>query len=144
MLEPKKKLKVFVYGSLRTGFFNYDLYLKGKVSKSTLGKTKGKLFHMPHKGYPALLDGEDYVYGEIMEIDDYEKVVISMDEMEGYYEIDGKDNEYNRIAVDVLNEETNETEKCYIYKFAVHDENEFYKNSIHIEHGDWKKFMIKK
>ena len=30
MLEPKVKRKIFVYGSLRTGFFNYEKYLKGK------------------------------------------------------------------------------------------------------------------
>ncbi len=33
MLEPKVKRKIFVYGSLRTGFFNYEKYLKGKVIK---------------------------------------------------------------------------------------------------------------
>ena len=41
MLEPKVKRKIFVYGSLRTGFFNYEKYLKGKVIKSELGRVKG-------------------------------------------------------------------------------------------------------
>ena len=34
MLEPKEQKKIFVYGSLRPGFFNYDKYLMGKVSDS--------------------------------------------------------------------------------------------------------------
>ncbi|MEO2683312.1 gamma-glutamylcyclotransferase, partial [Clostridium butyricum] len=33
-----KKINVFVYGSLREGFFNYDKYLKGKVISIKPGK----------------------------------------------------------------------------------------------------------
>ena len=51
MLHPTEQKKIFVYGSLRTGFYNYNKYLKGKIEDAVLGKVKGKLYHMPHKGY---------------------------------------------------------------------------------------------
>ncbi|WP_010299598.1 gamma-glutamylcyclotransferase family protein [Clostridium senegalense] len=144
MLEPKERLKIFVYGSLRTGFFNYDIYLNGKVKECNLGRIKGKLFHMPNKKYPALLDGEDYVYGEIMEVDNYEEVIVAMDKMEGYYEPNSKENEYNRIIVDVYNIDKDIIEKCYVYKYALNDKDIFDKHSAYINHGDWKKFMTNK
>ncbi|MEG1087813.1 MAG: gamma-glutamylcyclotransferase family protein, partial [Cetobacterium sp.] len=73
MMKPTEEKKIFVYGSLREGFFNYDKYLVNKVSPASLGKVNGKLFHLSHKGYPALLDGEEEVIGELMELKDFYK-----------------------------------------------------------------------
>ena len=143
MLEPKEQKKIFVYGSLRTGFYNYDKYLKGKVKDAKLGKVKGKLYHMPHKGYPALLEGEDVVIGEVMTVKNFEEVMIPMDEMENYYGANDSRNEYNRIVMDV-ELENGETESCYCYYYAMNDEEVFNKNSIYIKNGDWANFMLKK
>ena len=71
MLEPREQKKIFVYGSLRTGFFNYNKYLMGKVNDSKVGKVNGQLYHMPHKGYPALIEGNDEVFGEVMTLKDF-------------------------------------------------------------------------
>lgn len=143
MLEPKEQKKIFVYGSLRTGFYNYDKYLKGKVKDAKLGKVKGKLYHMPHKGYPALLEGEDVVFGEVMTIKNFEEVMIPMDKMENYYGTNDSRNEYNRIVMDV-ELENGKTESCYVYYYAMNDEEVFNGNSIYVENGDWTSFMIKK
>ncbi|MGL5381641.1 gamma-glutamylcyclotransferase family protein [Clostridium sp.] len=136
MLAPNEKINIFVYGSLRTGFFNYDKYLKGKVLSSKKAKLKGSLFHMPNKGYPALLDGEDYVYGEVMEISPYEDVIKALDTMEGYYGPSNRENEYNRIILDVELEDSSETEKCYVYKYNRVDD-EFIKHREYVSNGDW-------
>ncbi len=141
MISPKDERKVFVYGSLRNGFFNYDKYLTNKVEESYLGKVKGKLYHMPHKGYPALLDGEDDVTGEIMSLKDFHKDIIPIDEMEGYFGQNSSKNEYNRVIMDVENLETNSIEQCYVYKYALNDKAEFTQHSIYISHGDWKQHM---
>ncbi|MEG1870644.1 MAG: gamma-glutamylcyclotransferase family protein [Peptostreptococcaceae bacterium] len=143
MLEPKEEKKIFVYGSLRTGFYNYDKYLKGKVKDAKVGKVKGKLYHMPHKGYPALLEGEDVVFGEVMTVNNFEEVMISMDKMESYYGANDSRNEYNRIVMDV-ELENGETESCYCYYYAMNDEEVFNEKSIYVENGDWTSFMIKK
>lgn len=143
MLEPIQPKKIFVYGSLRTGFYNYDKYLKGKVNDAKLGKVKGKLYHMPHKGYPALLEGEDIVIGEVMTIKNFEEVMIPMDEMENYYGVNDSRNEYNRIVMDVELED-GKTESCYVYYYAMNDEEVFNNNSIYINNGDWASYMLKK
>lgn len=142
MLEPREQKKIFVYGSLRTGFFNYNKYLSGKVSNAQVGKVRGKLYHMPHKGYPALIEGEDVVTGEIMTLNDFEDVMIPMDKMENYYGVNDKRNEYNRIVMDVELSDGSK-ESCYVYYYAMNDKEDFEKNSIYINKGDWKKFMLK-
>lgn len=141
MVEPKEQKKIFVYGSLRTGFFNYHKYLLGKVSDTKVGKVKGKLYHMPHKGYPALIDGNDDVFGEVMTLRDFEAVMAPMDEMENYYGINDNRNEYNRVIMDV--ELLNGTiESCYVYYYAMNDKEIFDSNSIYVENGDWKSYML--
>lgn len=137
MIQPTEKLNIFVYGSLRTGYFNYDKYLKGHVKSVKLGRIKGELYHMHHKGYPALLDGDNYVYGEVMEIIDYKEVMIAMDKMEGYLGEGNKDNEYNRIPLDVEIIDGNEMEECYVYKYNLVDNNEFLENREYVSCGDW-------
>lgn len=143
MLEPREQKKIFVYGSLRTGFYNYDKYLKGKVNDAILGKVKGKLYHMPHKGYPALLEGEDIVIGEVMTLKNFEEVMVPMDEMENYYGVNDSRNEYNRIVMDVELED-GKIESCYVYYYAMNDEEVFSKNSIYINNGDWASYMLRK
>lgn len=104
MTYPTEEKKVFVYGSLREGFFNYDKYLKNKVSPASLGEVRGKLFHLPHKGYPALLDGEDTVIGEIMALKDFYEDIVSLDQMEGFRSFeDISINEYIRTTINVKN-----------------------------------------
>ena len=71
MLEPREQKKIFVYGSLRTGFFNYNKYLMGKVNDSKVGKVNGQLYHMPHKGYPALIEGNDEVLKKYQELNKF-------------------------------------------------------------------------
>ena len=83
---------------------------------------------MPNKGYPAVLDGDDYIYGEVMTIDNYEEIMTAMDEMEGYYGENNTDNEYFRTVMDVEIVETGTIEKCYVYKYGLTDEDEFNKH----------------
>lgn len=143
MLKPTEEKKIFVYGSLREGFFNYDKYLSGKVSNITLATVKGKLYHMPHKGYPALLDGEDVVIGEIMEMKDFYKDIIAMDEMEGYVSAEDTSlNEYTRTVMIVKNLETNQEESVYVYKYEEFNTEDFESHAIYLPHGDWKKYML--
>ncbi|MGL5354825.1 MAG: gamma-glutamylcyclotransferase family protein [Clostridium sp.] len=139
MKAPTQKLKIFVYGSLRTGFFNYNKYLKGHVIERKIGKVNGRLFHMKNKGYPALIEGDDEVYGEVMTIDNYVDVVKAMDEMEGYKGMNNAENEYNRLILDVKLIDENKAEKCYVYMYNQKDSSEFIENREYLEHGDWTK-----
>ena len=142
-----RNINIFVYGSLREGFFNYNKYLEGKVSNKKEAKLENmKLHHMPYKGYPAITHGNDTILGEIMVIneDDYEETVKAMDEMEGFISENNPDNEYHKVILDVEDITTNTKEKCFVYFYNKDKDKEFDSKSIYTSNGDWKKYMLTK
>ena len=74
--------RVFVYGTLMKGFWNYKWFLDDRISRIIPGKTYGLLYHLP-EGYPALLSGNEIIEGEVMEPVD-EELLKSLDRLEGY------------------------------------------------------------
>ena len=142
-----KNINLFVYGSLRQGFFNYEKYLEGKVVKKYEAKLENmKLFHMPYKGYPAITKGEDIVFGEIMIINenDYDETIKAMDEMEGFISENNPENEYHKVILEVENISTKEKEKCFVYCYNKDKDIVFEEKSIYIPSGDWKNYMLNK
>lgn len=140
-----KAINLFVYGSLREGFFNYNKYLDGKVIEKKDAKLEDmKLYHLPYKGYPALTYGEDTVYGEIMVLnpEHYEDTLKAIDQLEGFIGENNPDNEYHRVILEVENLHTNEKEKCYVY-FYNRDHDPLFDNSaIYLPHGNWREYML--
>lgn len=140
----KKNINLFVYGSLRENFFNYDKYLKGKVLSIKPAKIDNMiLYHMPYKGYPAILNGEGTVYGEIIEVipELYDETVKAIDDMEGFISENNPQNEYHKKLFEVshLNDDT--CEKCYVYFYNHNIDDKFSNNAVLINHGDWAKHM---
>lgn len=139
-----KRINLFVYGSLREGFFNYNKYLDNKVIEKKEAKLQNmKLYHMPYKGYPAITSGEDVVLGEIMVIkgDCYEDTMKAMDQMEGFISEKNPENEYHKVILEVDDLHTNQKEKCYVYFYNKGKDTLFDNNAIYIPHGDWKEYM---
>ena len=139
------KINLFVYGSLRTGFFNYDKYLSGKVVEKKEAKLHNiELYHMPYKGYPAIIKGQDSVVGEIMVIkeEDYDATMKAMDEMEGFISECNPKNEYDKIILEVENIHSNEKEKCYVYFYNKDNDKLFHSEATYIPNGDWKEYML--
>lgn len=142
-----KNINLFVYGSLRENFFNYDKYLKGKVVKRYDAKLENmNLYHMPYKGYPAITKGEDVVVGEIMVINEanYEETVEAMDKMEGFISENNPENEYHKVILEVENTLTKEKEKCFVYFYNKENDTIFTEQSVYIPNGDWKEYMLNK
>lgn len=142
-----RNINLFVYGSLREGFFNYDKYLSGKVSEKKDASLKNmRLYHMPYKGYPAIIPGEDVVLGEIIVIneEDYEATVAAMDEMEGFISEGNPKNEYHKVILEVENLQTKEKENCFVYFYNKNKDKSFDSESVYIQDGDWKKYMLSK
>lgn len=133
--------KLFVYGSLMEGMFNYKKYLEGKVISKKNAKTKGKLYHLKNKGYPAMIDGDDYVYGELIEINYFYDVLKKLDMLEQYFGEGNMNNEYIRKVIVVENFEENKIEYAFAYIYNVDNDIDFFKNAIYIEYGSWKKFL---
>ncbi|MGN1402296.1 MAG: gamma-glutamylcyclotransferase family protein [Bacillus sp. (in: firmicutes)] len=139
------RIHLFVYGSLREDFFNYTKYLDGMVLKKMAAKLENmKLHHMPYKGYPALTHGKDIILGEIMVLRDdcYDDVMKAVDEMEGFIGENDPDNEYHKVILNVINLETKEEEKCFVYFYNKDKDPLFDNQAVYIPHGDWKEYMI--
>lgn len=134
--------KIFVYGSLRSDMFNYDKLLKGKVSKVYKGSIKGELFHLENKGYPAVIPGDSIIKGEMMELKNFDKSLVELDELENYTEDNNVNCEYIRKIVDVTLE-NGEIEKAYYYEYNPKADMNSKDELIPVGHGDWKKHMNK-
>ncbi|MGG7177299.1 gamma-glutamylcyclotransferase family protein [Clostridium paraputrificum] len=141
MLQERK---IFVYGSLREGFFNYDKYLSGKVESVEIGRVKGKtLYHMPYKGYPAMLSGEGEVVGEVMVVKDYTNTMKAIDEMEGFIGEGHPDNEYNKTLLEIEFADGRK-EMCYAYCYNKINDKIFDTEAVFLPSGDWKEYMLNK
>lgn len=138
--KEEKIENVFVYGSLRSDMFNYDVYLDGKVEDTKKATIKGDLFHLDNKGYPAIVPGNGAVVGELMTFKDFESTLKDLDELEAYVEGEEKENEYNRKVVDVTLEDGT-VEKAYYYEYNPSADYNKDDKLISVESGDWKEYM---
>lgn len=131
--------KVFVYGSLRENMFNYNRLLKGKVSNVEFGKIQGELFHIENKGYPAIIQGEEWINGELMELVDFENTLEILDDLEGFKEGD-LSSEYLREVVEITLE-NGEKEQAYFYRYNHLSEGNKKDVLKRVNNNDWKIFM---
>lgn len=144
MREPKSPSKMFVYGTLMKGFYNYDKALVGQEASMVPARTRGKVFHMVNRGYPAMKQGDGWVYGELVELKDFAAVIDIMDDIEGYHGPEDPRNEYARLLLPVENLESGETEEAYVYYYVPDDLGTPGNPVIELEHGSWRTFMEEK
>ncbi|MGL4797788.1 MAG: gamma-glutamylcyclotransferase family protein [Cellulosilyticaceae bacterium] len=126
--------KIFVYGSLRTQFWNHDKVLKNRVRKVEEATIKGELFHLP-EGYPAVVEGKETIYGELLTVSQ-EKILKSIDFLEGYFG-EGEDNLYVRKKIKVATEAGEEEGWTYMYVNASYAK----KKGRKVAKGDWAHFV---
>lgn len=134
--------RIFVYGTLRKGMYNYDQYLKNKQSFREYGYVKGKLMSLKGHKYPAfLLEGDDMVLGEIHEVDD--EFIKVLDVLESYFSENNPNNEYNKIICDIYDENEMIIEQIPVYVY--NDKNEDNAKLLDKEIGnDFVKYFFKK
>ena len=135
-------INIFVYGSLREAFYNYDKYLKGRVIKMTPAVLKNMdLYDLPYKGYPAITKGTGIVQGEIFEVENYDDTINAIDIMENFKGEGNPENEYHKTLLEVEHKDGTK-EKCYVYFYNPSIDERFEKDAIYIADGDWKKFKL--
>lgn len=134
-----KAFKIFVYGTLMKGYHNYNKYLDGHVNSIKRAYVYGKMYHLPGEECPAIVDGNERVYGQVLEgeDDDDGKVLKSVDLLEKYF---GNKSTvmYERKIKEVFYEDGT-SEMLDIYIFVNED---YFKNHeyIYIEDGNWDSF----
>ena len=129
--------RVFVYGSLREGFWNFQRLLKGKVNSITSAEIKGILYHLP-EGYPAVIEGDGNVKGEVVELVD-DDLLVKLDNLE-CYRGEGQNNLYDRKNIKVRLE-GGEDIYCWVYFYNRGNFQHLKENGVLITDGDWKKFI---
>jgi len=128
--------KIFAYGTLMSGFENFNKYLKDKAIEIKKGYTYGSLYHLLNYNCPALVDGKDRVWGEIITFCDDGQTLNEIDNMEMYFE-NGGEPAYLREKREVLYEDgSKELADVYIYQKNIKD-----KPCIYVGSGDWKSFI---
>lgn len=140
-------IKLFVYGSLRKGCFNY--YYIDKALFKGIFYVKGNIFTIKNKNYPALVlseqgenkNPENFTTGELYEFPDstenLTKILENLDKMENYYGENHPENEYNKLYLDIYDSSFNKADKAYVYVFNIN--NPKLKNSLEekIENNDF-------
>lgn len=131
----------FVYGSLMQGFWNEEKYLKGKVIRREPGKTNGRLYHIENKGFPALIEGTESVYGEVIWVNNFQKIVCELDQMESFSESKKQKSQYIRVVKSILLE--NQEIEAYVYRYNSEAELNQDDQLHPIPSGAWREFMKK-
>lgn len=103
-------LRVFVYGTLKKGKGNHHRILSGYDIKITPAWTYGKLYDLGW--YPALTQGNNKVYGELIEFDD-PKILMKIDMLEGYRGKESSFNFYERREIQVFTDKEEFTTWAY-------------------------------
>ena len=143
MREPSAPQKMFVYGTLMKGFYHYEKALVGQEVSLVPARTRGLVWHMSNRGYPAIKAGDGWVYGELVELKDFAAVIDIMDDIEGYYGPEDPRNEYARILSPVENLETGDIEEPYVYHYVPDDLGTPENPVVALAHGSWRTFMEK-
>jgi gamma-glutamylcyclotransferase (GGCT)/AIG2-like uncharacterized protein YtfP len=92
-------LHIFVYGTLKPGAANFDLYCSSKVLTSHRAYIYGELYNFPSLGYPGMIHGNKQIYGYVLSFNDT-SVLQNLDELEDYDPLrQPAENDYTRELV---------------------------------------------
>jgi gamma-glutamylcyclotransferase (GGCT)/AIG2-like uncharacterized protein YtfP len=124
--------KVFVYGTLRQGQANHWLiekYVKS-VKKATV---RGWMYDLG--AYPAVIEGEGLISGELIEFHNSTEAFKKMDLLEGFYHTGSSNNHYERIITTCCTEDGEE--ECQIYVYPNRKKEWLQKRASLVISGDW-------
>lgn len=124
---------VFVYGTLKvdTGPDAYARHFDTVRVSSEEATIRGKLYDFGY--FPALICNNDgTVYGELHKYNRFKEVLVLMDQIEGYFGTDNKNNLYRRKKVDVI-VKGGKSISALVYEFAQPIE----KGTPSVVDGEW-------
>ena len=135
------EIKIFIYGTLIKNFRNYNKYLKSKVTSITVAYIYGKLYHLKIHNCPAIIDGKDKVYGQVIAFnDDAEYTLLkTIDNFEKYF-FDRDEIIYERKPVDIYYPDNNKKERLSFYKLVNRDVLKS-ENAEYISSENWERYL---
>ena len=102
--------RLFVYGSLKFGEINHHRIFAGYDIKITSAWTYGELYDLGY--FPALTEGNNKVYGELIEFNNLE-ILVRVDSLEGYRGENSNFNLYDRMEIIVFTDKNEFTAWAY-------------------------------
>ncbi|WP_210574208.1 gamma-glutamylcyclotransferase family protein [Streptomyces sp. GESEQ-4] len=134
------RLPFFVYGTLRPGEPNHDLFLSGRTEAEEPARLTGGLLYAG-PGYPYAVEdaGAGAVCGEIVTArpDAYGELLATLDQLEEYTPGDPR-NLYERVARDVTREGDGTVVRAWVYVAAPAVAVRLRARGKVIEGGDWR------
>jgi len=132
-------IKVFVYGTLLSGFGNYNYYLKDKAKliDKNASVEKFKIFDLGY--FPACIftdNPEDVVHGEVYSV--CKETLRDLDRLEGYPRYYDRMNVNNLLMMEYP---ITMREPIWIYIQKIEQLRE---SAEHIESGNWREFCKEK
>ncbi|MGW7606850.1 gamma-glutamylcyclotransferase family protein [Streptomyces sp. NPDC054766] len=138
-LLGEEELPFFVYGTLRPGEHNHDLFLRGRTRSEEPGRMRGLLLYAG-PGYPyAVEEPGGMVSGELVTArpEAYERLLAVLDELEEYTPGDPR-NLYERVARDALRADGVTVVRAWVYVAAPAVADRLRADGKPIENGDWR------
>jgi gamma-glutamylcyclotransferase (GGCT)/AIG2-like uncharacterized protein YtfP len=102
---------LFVYGTLmqKCALNEWSVFLQKNATFKGEAKIKGDLYKVDY--YPGLIKGDNWVYGELLEIQDSSYIFHYLDQYEDYLPNEPENSLYTREKSEVW---LTENEECYI------------------------------
>jgi gamma-glutamylcyclotransferase (GGCT)/AIG2-like uncharacterized protein YtfP len=137
-------LHIFVYGTLKPGEANFEIYCGNRVINSQRAYIQGELYDLPSLGYPGLLHGNSQVHGFVLSFD-CPAILSELDELEDFQpHRHPAENDYNRelvvahiSTVGVTSPLENRTDQLLAWAYFMNPERLARFGSIHLPDGWW-------
>ncbi|MFF0015416.1 gamma-glutamylcyclotransferase family protein [Streptomyces sp. NPDC005374] len=132
------RLPFFVYGTLRRGEVNHDLFLRGRIRSEEPGRLTGALLY-DGPGYPyAVEEAGGAVMGELVtpRADAHAELLVALDELEEYTPGDRR-NHYERVTREVIRTADGMSVPAWVYVAAPAVAARLRARGKLIESGDW-------
>jgi len=133
------RLPFFVYGTLRPGEVNHDLFLRGRIRSEEPGRLADALLY-DGPGYPYAVaePGGGPVLGELVTArpEEYGELLGALDELEEYAPGDPR-NLYERVAREVVRTADGTAVRAWVYLAAPSVAVRLRARGKLIESGDW-------
>lgn len=123
--------KFFVYGTLKVGG-RFAEPFDSKRQTNIKASTSGVMFSVGGNFPAALFNKKGLITGEVHTYSDENEVIRKLDSIEGFYGKNDVDNLYNRVVVNVIDEDLR-THECVAYEF-----NKDTKNMPIVKDGKWR------
>jgi len=136
---PKDLTQVFVYGTLKPGEANYQVYCAGKLLSAKRAIALGQLFALP-LGYPAMTLGSSPVQGYLLSFADPE-ILRYLDWLEGYDpQRSAIENEYNRQEIETFGTDLASLGFAWTYLMTLEQVHCF--GGVLVPDGWWSAFTL--